>query len=76
MLVLKASGKKEEFKPDKILGTLLRAGASKKTANEIVNDIKGKVRDGTTTKEILDMAPNDARSQRDRFPFANLRCLP
>ena len=56
MYVLKASGKKEEFNPNKLKGTLLRAGASNKTANDIVKEIEGKIKDGTKTREILDMA--------------------
>lgn len=53
MYVTKASGKKEEFKPKKVLGTLLRAGASRELADKVVKEVKEKVRDGTTTKEIL-----------------------
>lgn len=56
MYVIKASGKREEFKPNKILRTLLRAGASRKIANEIVEEVQRKVHDGTTTREILDLA--------------------
>ena len=56
MYIIKASGKKEEFKPKKILGTLLRAGASKKLANEVVKEVQRKIRDGATTKEILNLA--------------------
>tara|TARA_Y100000310_G_C20665123_1_gene807056 strand:+ start:43 stop:843 length:801 start_codon:yes stop_codon:yes gene_type:complete len=54
MYIIKASGKKEEFNPEKISRTLLRAGASKKLASEIVSQIESKVKDGTTTREILD----------------------
>ena len=56
MYVIKASGKKEEFKPNKILSTLLRAGASRKLASEIVKEVQRKIRDGVTTREILDIA--------------------
>ncbi|HED05627.1 MAG TPA: hypothetical protein ENI61_02950, partial [Ignavibacteria bacterium] len=54
MQVIKASGKKEEFKPKKVLGTLLRAGASKKLANEVLEEVEKKVHEGTTTKKILE----------------------
>ena len=56
MYIIKASGRKEEFKPKKILGTLLRAGASKKLADEVVKEVQRKIRDGATTKEILNLA--------------------
>ena len=42
MYIIKASGKKEEFNSNKIIGTLVRAGASRKLANEIVGKIKSK----------------------------------
>jgi hypothetical protein len=56
MYVIKASGEKEEFKPKKVLGTLLRAGASKKLAGEIVKKVEAKVYDGIKTRKILDTA--------------------
>jgi hypothetical protein len=56
MYVIKASGEKEEFKPKKVLGTLLRAGASRKLAGEIVKKVEARVHDGIKTREILDTA--------------------
>ena len=56
MLVRKASGEMEEFQSNKIRGTLLRAGASKKLADEIVETVSKKIYDGMTTDEIMDMA--------------------
>ena len=56
MYIIKASGEKEEFKPQKILGTLQRAGAPRKLAEGIVREVKAKTHAGTTTREILDMA--------------------
>ena len=56
MYVIKASGEKEKFKPKKVLGTLLRAGASKKLAGEIVKKVEAKVYDGIKTRVILDTA--------------------
>lgn len=58
MYVIKASGEKEEFRPNKILSTLLRAGSSRKLASEIVKEVQKKIRDGVTTREILNMALN------------------
>ena len=65
MQVIKASGKKEEFKPKKVLGTLLRAGASKKLANEVLEEVEKKVKEGTTTKEILE---NTLRLLKNKKP--------
>lgn len=56
MYVIKASGKKESFSPEKIYRTLVRSGSDEKTAKLIVNKIKRKVYDGITTREILDKA--------------------
>jgi len=56
MYVIKASGERAEFNPKKILGTLKRAGASNKLANDIVSKVKSKIHDGSTTRQILDIA--------------------
>lgn len=56
MYVIKASGKKEEFKSEKILRTLARAGASREIAKDIVRKVKSRIHDGATTRSILDMA--------------------
>tara|TARA_Y100000310_G_scaffold344356_1_gene456703 strand:+ start:249 stop:1061 length:813 start_codon:yes stop_codon:yes gene_type:complete len=56
MYVIKASGEKEEFNPKKVLGTLLRAGASRKLAGEIIKKVEAKVHDGIKTRVILDTA--------------------
>lgn len=56
MYVVNASGEKEEFDAEKVRRTCLRAGVSKEFADKIVKEIKKKVHDGITTKEILDLA--------------------
>ncbi len=56
MYIIKASGEKEEFNPKKITSTLLRAGASRKLASEIVKKVEKRTHDGTKTREILDYA--------------------
>ncbi|KXB04591.1 hypothetical protein AKJ49_01940 [candidate division MSBL1 archaeon SCGC-AAA382A03] len=53
MFVVKASGEKEEFDPEKIKRTCLRAGASEEFAEEISNKVKQEAYDGISTKEIL-----------------------
>ena len=64
MYVIKASGEKEKFNPKKITGTLLRAGASKKLASEIVSKVEKRTHDGTKTREILDYALKLLRSEK------------
>lgn len=51
--VVKADGSIEDFKPQKIMWTLRRSGASEATANKILNEIMDISYDGMTTKEIL-----------------------
>jgi len=53
MRVTKASGETEEFKPGKIRGTCLRAGATPELAERIMREVKRKSYDGIPTKEIL-----------------------
>ncbi len=56
MYVIKASGKKEEFNPEKIYNTVLKAGASKALAREIVAEVESRIYDGIRTRDILDIA--------------------
>jgi len=53
--VTKFSGEKEEFRPKKILKTLKRAGASKEQSSRILKLVKSNLKEGITTKEILDI---------------------
>jgi hypothetical protein len=55
MYVIKASGKKEEFDSGKIYRTVMRAGASRALASEIVGEVESKVYEGMRTRDILDM---------------------
>lgn len=55
MFVIKASGEREEFQREKIKNTCLRAGASKKIAEDIAGAVEKKIYDGISTKEILSM---------------------
>ena len=56
MWVVKASGKMEKFNEKKLRRTMLRAGADKKTAEEVVKEVKRRAKDGITTKQILELA--------------------
>ncbi|MDP2628966.1 MAG: ATP cone domain-containing protein [Nanoarchaeota archaeon] len=55
MKVVKYSGKIEEFNPEKIIGTILRAGGSKKLASEAVQEVIKNYHEGMTTKEVLNI---------------------
>ncbi len=64
MWVVKASGETEKFEPDKIKRTCLRAGASEELADKIVREVTKKVRDGTSTKEILEITLRLLRKEK------------
>ena len=51
--ILKANGHVTSFDKKKIKRTVLRAGGSRKLADEISSKVEKSVRKGTTTKEIL-----------------------
>ncbi|MFQ6010329.1 MAG: ATP cone domain-containing protein [Candidatus Aenigmatarchaeota archaeon] len=53
--VTKASGEKAEFNPEKIRKTCLKAGATKKLADEVTKEITKKAYSGIKTKKILQM---------------------
>jgi len=55
MRVTKASGEMEEFKPEKIKRTFLRAGIPLELAEKITEEVERKSYDGISTKEILRM---------------------
>ncbi len=56
MYVIKESGKKERFMPEKIKRSLLKAGSSNQMADEVLKDVKSKLYDGITTRIILQYA--------------------
>ncbi len=51
--VIKTTGKREPFQPEKIERTCIRAGASKALAKKIIREVEKKAFDGITTREIL-----------------------
>ncbi|MDD4607275.1 MAG: ATP cone domain-containing protein [Patescibacteria group bacterium] len=53
MYIIKASGEKEKYQPQKIVRTILRAGANKNLAREVIQKIEPFVYEGMSTKEIL-----------------------
>ncbi len=52
MYIIKASGQKQEFLPEKVRRSCLRAGASPKLADEITRRVSRQVRNGMTSREI------------------------
>ncbi|MBS3074756.1 ATPase [Candidatus Pacearchaeota archaeon] len=54
--VIKASGERAEYNRNKIIRTLLRAGADRQKAKEVVYGIERELYDGVSTKEILKLA--------------------
>jgi len=63
MYVIKKSGDKEKFKPKKVLDTCLRAGASRKFAQEVVKEVSEQVYDGISTKELLKLTINALKKE-------------
>ncbi|MFH1450679.1 MAG: restriction endonuclease [archaeon] len=56
--VIKANGEKTSFEKQKIIGTCLRSGVSKKQAEVIASEVESKVREGMRTRDILKMVLN------------------
>ena len=55
MWVLKTTGEKERFQPEKIIITCLKAGASLELANQIVKEVERRAYSGISTKKILEL---------------------
>ena len=55
MKIIKASGDETNFNERKIEKSVMKAGAPKKLALEVAKNVRKKVHDGATTKEILNL---------------------
>ncbi|HET6990550.1 MAG TPA: PD-(D/E)XK nuclease superfamily protein, partial [Bacteroidia bacterium] len=55
-IITKASGEKVPFSFQKLMKSLMRAGAGKKQALEIANEVEGKIYSGIETKKIYGIA--------------------
>lgn len=55
MWVIKTTGEKEEFQPEKIRNTCLKAGASLGLANKIVKRVEKRAYSGISTRKILEL---------------------
>jgi len=64
--VAKADGHVERFQPGKIKRTLRRARASREVSERIIKEIKTRVYDGITTKEILRLVKSLLRKEEAR----------
>lgn len=62
--IIKASGEKAEFDPQKLLRSLRRAGAGHERADAIARAVAREIRDGMSTKEIYQMAHRMLRKDR------------
>lgn len=52
IFIKKASGQSVPFNPRKVIGTCMRAGATKKIAKKVSEQVISKVYDGMTTREV------------------------
>ena len=50
--IIKATGEREEFNPQKLQSSLMRSGAGDEEANKIVTQIESELKDGDSTREI------------------------
>ncbi len=65
MYVIKASGEKERFRPEKLVRSLVKAGASKRLATQIANEVKLEIWNGITTYEILGLALEKLKARKE-----------
>lgn len=55
-IIVKATGEREEFDPQKLKGSLLRSGTDEGTADSIVSRIENELKEGDSTKDIYTKA--------------------
>ncbi|RLG46755.1 MAG: ATPase [Thermoproteota archaeon] len=65
MYVIKASGEMERFRPEKLVRSLVKAGASKGLATQIANEVKLEIWNGITTYEILGLALEKLKARKE-----------
>lgn len=69
MLITKANGEREPFRPSKLETSLRTAGAEEKTIKKIIAHIEGELREGMTTTEIYHHA-HQLLKQYSKHPAA------
>ena len=70
MLITKADGNKEGFDKKKIIRTCLRAGADRKTAEEIAGYVEKQINNGDTTRKIYKLILAELEKGEDKTAFA------
>ena len=68
--VIKRSGMREPFKAEKVRKAVMRAGASEKLAEKVVEKVKRNIYDGITTNEIYNIAFKFL--DKERYSIASL----
>lgn len=53
MHIIKASGRKQKFNPEKIRKSLMRTGLNRGEANEIIYEVEKRIHDGMTTRQVF-----------------------
>jgi hypothetical protein len=53
MQIIKASGKKQKFNPEKIRKSLHRTGLSRNEANDVIYEVEKRIHDGMTTRQVF-----------------------
>jgi len=71
--VIKASGERVPYNRNKIIRTLMRAGADRKKANSVVSGLERELSDGARTKEVLRHALQHLRDVPDVAMKYNLK---
>jgi hypothetical protein len=73
MQVIKASGRKEKFRPNKIYQSLKRAGASNQIAKKVSNEIKENAYNNIPTEKILNLALQELKNYPNACAKYNLK---
>lgn len=64
MFIVKADGSQERFDKKKIFRTARKAGASRAFAEEVSNKVEAEIKEGITTKEVLQLALKFLRKEK------------
>lgn len=65
MYIIKRSGEREKFKPEKLIRTLKRSGADDELAKNIAGRVSKEIRSGDTTHKILRLALKYLRQEKE-----------
>jgi hypothetical protein len=62
-IIVKATGEREPFHPNKLFNSLVNSGASEQSARTVMNEMEREIKDGMTTAEIYSHAFSLLREQ-------------